>query len=283
MFTKRMTITPAEATLWLDTKNSRNRPVSQSTVDRYTQEMKSGNWKFNGQTVIFDDSPHGGNLLNGQHRLKACVAANKPFETLVVWGIDAATFDTIDDGNKRSLADVFAIQGESCSGLLAAGVRFLHVYATGQVETRDLRRGKIATKKILEDTLAKHPGMRNSVKFINMIKQRNGGIMISAGMAIGLHYLFSLVDEVKADEFFTVFQSGLGLTENHPVAILRNRLISGSRDRSARLTDPAIYYYTVASWNSFQQNSQLRRLTFVPDSPPLEIENLPKKLMKDLL
>lgn len=282
MYSKFTTVTPQEAILWLDTKNSRNRPISQSTVDRYAQEIKAGRWVNNGGSIVFSKT---GQLLNGQHRLKAIIAANKSIDTLIVYGIDDSAFDTIDDGNKRSLADVFAIKGETCSGLLAAGVRFLWVYATGQIETRDLRKGVIATKPILEKTLDRHPGMRSSVRYIGMLKARPGSVLIPIGMAIGLHYLFALVDEKKADEFFSIFQSGLNLTENHPIALLRQRLISSSRDRSSRITNSAMYFYVVASWNAFQQDHPLtrQRLAFVPDSAPIEIENLPKKLMKDLL
>lgn len=280
MYAKTVIVTPEQATIWLDTKNSRNRPVSQSTVDRYVQEMRAGNWKENGQGIIFGKD---GQLINGQHRLKACVVANKCFTTLVVYGIDNETFDTIDDGSQRSLGDVFAIKGESKHGLLSAGVRFLWVYATGQIETRDLRRGIIATKKVLETTLDKHPGLRNSVKFYSLLKQRSGGVLIPAGMAIGLHYLFSLIDEKKADEFFSIFQSGLNLSEGHPVAVLRSRIIAGQRERSNRLTGSAMYFYTVSSWNAFVQGTPLKRLVFAPDTPTIEIENLPKKLMKDLL
>lgn len=280
MYSKFTTVTPKEAVIWLDTKNAHNRPISQSTVERYTQEMKAGRWKVNGQPLIFGKS---GNLLNGQHRLKAIIAANKSIETMIVWGVEDSTFDTIDDGNKRSLGDVFAVSGEQNPNLLSAGVRFLWVYATGQIATRDLRRGTIATKPVLEDTLRKHPGMRQSTKFYSLLKSRPGGLLIPAGTAIGLHYLFSLVDEKKADEFFNVLQSGIGLTEGHPILALRARLIAGKKESSSNITNSAMYFYTVTTWNAFVEDQPLRRLAFVQDTPPPEIENLPKKLMKDLL
>jgi hypothetical protein len=280
MYSKFTTISPTEAALWLDTKNSNNRPVSQSTVDRYIQEIKSGRWKTNGQPVIFSKS---GWLMNGQHRLKAIVAANKSIETLIVWGIDDDAFDTIDDGSQRSLGDVFAIKGEGNPKLLGSGVRFLWVYATGQIATRDLRKGKIATKPLLEQTLERHPGLRQSTKFYAMLKSRPGGLLIAAGMAIGLHYLFALVDEKKADEFFNVLQSGVGLTEGHPILLLRARLISGKKEASMNLTSLAIYFFTVTTWNAFVSDQPLKRLAVVQDAPPPEIDNLPKKFLKDLL
>jgi hypothetical protein len=280
MYTKVMTITPQEATLWLDTKNSKNRPISENAVAKYTQEMRENRWKLNGQGICFNQSQQ---LVNGQHRLMACVRSNKPFETLVTWGVPDDAFDTIDDCNTRSLADVLHIKGETGSILLSAGLRFLWIYATGEIERRDLRKGKIATKPLLEATLDRNPKIRGSVKFYSMLKARNGGLMIPAGMAIGLHYLFSLVDEKKADEFFTRLQSGLELTEDNPIYILRARLISGQREASTKLTQPALYYYTVISWNAYANGTYLKRLVFAPDTAPPEIDNLPKRVMKDLL
>jgi hypothetical protein len=280
MYSKVMTITPQEATLWIDTKNSKNRPISENAVAKYAQEMKDGRWKCNAQPIIFNKS---GQLANGQHRLLACIRANKSFETLVAWGIEDDAFDTIDDCNTRSLADVLHIKGETGSILLSAGLRFLWMYSRGEIENQDLRRGKIATKPLLEATLDKHPKIRSSVKFYSMLKARPGGLLITAGMAIGLHYLFALVDEKKADEFFSRLQSGLELTEDNPIYILRNRLIAAQKESSTKLTRSAVYYYTVVSWNAYASGTFMKRLLFNADVPPPEIDNLPKKVMKDLL
>jgi len=280
MYTKVMTITPQEASLWLDTKNSKNRPISENAVAKYTQEMLQGRWRLNAQPIIFNKS---GQLANGQHRLLACVRANTPFETVVTYGMDDDAFDTIDDCNTRSLADVLSIKGEASAILLAAGVRFLWEYATGQIEHKDLRKGRIATKPLLEATLDKHRKITTSVKFYSMLKARPGGLMIPAGMAIGLHYLFSLIEEKKADEFFSRMQSGLELTEDNPVYVLRARLIAGQKEASKKLTRSAMYYYTVTSWNAYVSGTYMKRLVFNADTPQPEIENVPKKLIKDLL
>ena len=280
MYTKNMTITPADARLWLDTKNSNNRPISENAVAKYAQEMREKRWRNNAQAVIFGKS---GNLLNGQHRLLACVRSNKAFETLVTWGMEDDAFDTIDDCNTRSLADVLHIKGEASSHLLSAGLRFLWIYAAGEIERRDLRRGRIATKPLLEQTLDKHRKITNSVKFYGMLKARPGGMLIPAGMAIGLHYLCSLVDEKKADEFFTRFQSGFDLSEGDPIALLRARLIAGQKEASVRLTPAAMYFYMVTTWNAFASDTYLKRLMYNSDAVPPEIDNLPKKLLKDLL
>jgi hypothetical protein len=116
-----------------------------------------------------------------------------------------------------------------------------------------------------------------------MLKARPGGMLIPAGMAIGLHYLCSLVDEKKADEFFTRFQSGFDLSEGDPIALLRARLIAGQKEASVRLTPAAMYFYMVTTWNAFASDTYLKRLMYNSDAVPPEIDNLPKKLLKDLL
>ena len=281
MYTKHnYTVTPEEAAIWLGTKNSRNRPVSENAVSKYAQEMKDGRWVDNGQPIIFGTDSQ---LLNGQHRLFACVRSGKQFSTTITYGVDPKSFGTIDDANSRSLADVLHIEGESNSTLLSAGVRFIWMYATGQVEYQDLRRGKIATKPLLWATLDKNRKITSSTKFISMLKARTGGLLITAGMAVGLHYLFSLVDEKKADEFFNRFQSGLELTEDNPIHLLRARLIAGQKEASTKITRLAMYYYTVTAWNAYVSGTYMKRMVFNVDTPQPEIDNLPKKLMKDLL
>src|SRR3569833_3925639 len=118
MYTTVATITPREAKEWLETKNiHNNRPQSEQTIRKYAQEMKAGRWKLNGESIIFGSTRR---LLNGQHRLKACILANVPFQTVIVKGADDATFDTIDDGKSRNLGDVLAIRGETGAYALAA-------------------------------------------------------------------------------------------------------------------------------------------------------------------
>ena len=280
MYTKHTSISPEEARLWLDTKNSRNRPVSENAVAKYTQQIKENRWLDNGQAIIFGES---GQLLNGQHRLMAIVRANKTVPATITWGVSDKAFDTIDDANSRSLADVLHIKGESHSGLLSAGLRFLWIYTRGEIERRDLRRGVIATKQRLEETLEKNRKITASVKFYSTLKQRPGGLLIPAGMAIGLHYLFALVDENKSDDFFSLLQSGFDLCEGHPIALLRARLIAGQKEASSKLTQPAMYFYVVTTWNAFVKDQQLKRLMYNSEIVPPEIDDLPKKVMKDLL
>ena len=57
----------------------KNRNISPFSVNRYKEFMQSNQWVMNGEPIIF-----GGNkLIDGQHRLTACIQAGKSFQS--VW------------------------------------------------------------------------------------------------------------------------------------------------------------------------------------------------------
>lgn len=99
------TITPQIAQMYL-THNVINRKKSDKTIDTYAIDMKEGRWRLNGDAIRFSKS---GNLLDGQHRLMACLKAGVPFNTYVTRGLDEDCFVTIDNGKIRSAGDIFTI------------------------------------------------------------------------------------------------------------------------------------------------------------------------------
>lgn len=98
------TITPEIAEKMLLT-NIGNRDPKREAIKK---AILSGEWTLNGATIVFDEN---GNLTDGQNRLRACVAANVPIDTLVVRGIPRAAQITMDMGVKRSLNDYVKMDG----------------------------------------------------------------------------------------------------------------------------------------------------------------------------
>lgn len=64
-------IEPHLAESWL-TKNVKNRNLTDRIAKKYARDMASGKWKTTGDPIRFDVD---GNLIDGQHRLQACVLA----------------------------------------------------------------------------------------------------------------------------------------------------------------------------------------------------------------
>lgn len=84
-------VTPAMAAEWLK-KNTVNRPLDPSLVQRYATIMKAGNWLLNGKTIVFDED---GFMRNGQHRCYAAVEANTSFPSVVVFNLSRDAFSNL--------------------------------------------------------------------------------------------------------------------------------------------------------------------------------------------
>lgn len=97
-------ITPKMAEQILENHNSRNRNVSESTVQSYANDMKNGRWTMTHQGLAFDIN---GTLLDGQHRLWAIVFSNVAIDFMVTRGLPVEvegkfTMDAIDRNRVRT-------------------------------------------------------------------------------------------------------------------------------------------------------------------------------------
>jgi hypothetical protein len=89
--------------------NTLNRPLSDQHVKRIADQILTGKWRFNGDTIKISEK---GDVLDGQHRLWAVIESKCAIETILVRGIKAEAFSTIDTLRKpRSGADVLALKG----------------------------------------------------------------------------------------------------------------------------------------------------------------------------
>lgn len=114
---KLVTITPEMAEIMLE-KNIANRKVNQANVNRIAADMATGNYKLNGETIKISPSHE---ILDGQHRLLACVKSNMPFTTYIVYNVEREAIGTIDMGKGRSVADSLNVMGCNIkSGIIPA-------------------------------------------------------------------------------------------------------------------------------------------------------------------
>jgi len=107
METEFKTITPAAAAALLE-RNTGNRALNSRKVAQYASDMAAGRWMCNGEALKIAAS---GRLLDGQHRLQACVESGVPFATLVVSGLGDTTQLTMDQGVKRTASNQFQLLG----------------------------------------------------------------------------------------------------------------------------------------------------------------------------
>ena len=82
---KLRTITVADAEAWLEVnKNSYKHPHKRQ-VERLAAEIRAGRWRVSDDLIVIAKN---GDVINGRHRLQACIDADTPIEAVVVRGED---------------------------------------------------------------------------------------------------------------------------------------------------------------------------------------------------
>jgi len=113
-------ITPSVAIEFLK-KNIKNfRNVNKNIVNSYASDMAAGEWKANGETIVFSTD---GILRNGQHRLNAIIESGTAVLCYVVF--DAPQTEFYDNGYKRSNVQILRAQGVAATNLMVGIARFI--------------------------------------------------------------------------------------------------------------------------------------------------------------
>ena len=141
-----VTVTPTLAKDWLS-KNTRNRRLSEAMVSRYAQAITAGEWMLNGEPIKFSKS---GALIDGQHRLNACIRAGVPFSTYVIRGLNEDVFATLDMGKNRRTPDLISIEGGKHVITVAAAISWATNYRAAE-NTGNFISDSIRSPKALMD------------------------------------------------------------------------------------------------------------------------------------
>jgi hypothetical protein len=199
----RAILSPEAAKLLLKSHNFKNRGLKKHQKAFLQRQIEAGKFVYNGETIIVGDN---GQILNGQHRLAACVATGKAIEVLMVFGVPASAFVTVDQGARRGGADVLAIEGYRNCNNLAATLRQIDNYFKGALGKAHASgpsgaEGRGDNSFTLE-LLARYPDVEQSVSKMK-------GFRLSApAVACALHYLFRQRSPEQADEFCDVLLNG---------------------------------------------------------------------------
>ena len=264
-----MAVTPEVAKSWLK-YNYRNRNQRKTGKRDYASDMASGNYDVNGTTVTFSrplakgedpDVPVGNvMLIDGQHRLEACIAANTPFVVYVAYGIKPEARRTVDTGIGRSLADILAMDGEINTIVLASVVKRAYFWDRG--DSHLMMREESFTHAEGLDFLDKHPELRRSTEIASRTHSAFGlttGQNLRTSVAGLAHWLFMQADEAAAPEFFARLGDGTGMNFDNPVNQLRRRLIKdktqkiqvATRRETYTAPDWQMLCYFIRSWNAY--------------------------------
>lgn len=103
---KYVVMTPVQAQKLLDTTVSYNRPITPTNVARLAEDMRDGRFLFTGSTVVRDWRQR---LIDGQHRLKACVDSGAKMPVLVVEGVSESAILLLDQNKTRTVGEILKV------------------------------------------------------------------------------------------------------------------------------------------------------------------------------
>lgn len=205
-------VTPEQAREWLENAGL-NRKVRLHAVELYANEMRNRDWRVTNQGIGFDVK---GVLIDGQHRLRAIMAADRAVDMLVVTGLPECARDLVDSGIKRTVGDQLRLaHGVQNASTVAAVCGALVYVSTGArvrmsvsqtMRVLELYRPEIDQVLSLQDTTIKGGATAPILGcFVFALKSHPDPIL----------------------DFVKRYKSGVELNEGSPVLAFRNLVIHG--------------------------------------------------------
>lgn len=263
-------ITPAVAAEYLRLFNQGNRKPNKAQVAYYAKMMNDGEWELNGESIKFSGSGETLRLLDGQHRLMACVEANVPFETLVVRDVEEKTFDTLDQGWLRKKGQIFNIANIPNSNNVSAAInKYLNMGLYNITSMESAKGGsstavqdgakKISPREAL-DEYNRDPNFWQELHKLTEAMYRRCRLMSQADVAAIIAHLVrrhnyemafvvNFFEQLFYDEY----------TELDIIRSLRNRLINDSMS-SMRMTSQMKTQLIRKTWDFYKEGKSPKQL-----------------------
>lgn len=262
MATFKIKVTKELAQEWL-TKNQSNRGLHREHVDFLRRQMNDGLWMYSADPIKFS-----GNyirLIDGQHRLTAFIESELlELEFLIATDLADQSFHVFDTGRPRSAKDVLHIEGYQYSGRIAAVVKTIKSIESG----RSVKSGGGTTKNSRSMTnhevfefAENHPELTDIVKQSDAWYGRFPALKPAEYGAF--YYIFAKSSQDQAFIFFQDLSSGLNLTEDNPVYLLRKKL-ELDKISSTRMVSRMRHSLMVLAWNAYKLGKSVKRLTYKP-------------------
>lgn len=249
------TITPEKAEQYLRSSVG-NRSLRRAKIDNIVRDLMSGCFCLNGETIIFDEE---GRLMDGHHRLTACVKCGVSFKSVIVRGIERANMKTLDVGAVRANSDHLQIDGFKHSTNLSSIINLASAIRRGSLK------GAPITSNEMFVFIKKYPEVLEAVRSVCNVKTPR------VSVTCGVIYFVAMLNGEReiADRFINVLKTGIPAYEGDPCHALRERIFreeaGGKAHRITTLSD--LRNITYRAWELFRTNRTAKKL--LPVSKPL--------------
>lgn len=225
------------------------RPLTNKQVERFANEMRSGNWRFSPDALVLIK----GKLGNGQHRLQAVVRSKTHQDFLLMETDDDELYKVLDSGRTRTVADV--LRGEY-AGATAATARLVVLYDLGALYASGTgRKADQCTRSLqIEYALENHEQLvqhvRNCQHFYDQFR------IVAVPLAAAVSFIATR-DTGKTTEVAAFIENVYsGENSNDAAFDLRERILR-SRIGAARLSRLYVFGLMIKSLRSYLNGTRM--------------------------
>jgi len=241
-------ITPDVAVKWLE-YNTHNRKVSDKLVLSYAELMMEGEWRLNGEPIIFDKT---GRLQSGQHRLLAVIEANTTITSVVVRGAEPDALYTLDRNRSRKMTDILTLMGETDVAVLSSCLSWTWRWENKLMDRQGENPNHVQLIRILEE----QPELREERAKGRQVAH---SFKVSPGLMTAVYHQLYRINKKDCDNFWDHIVEGVNLEKDHPAYAWRRWINNQTRikDRSPSLANIAAI--TVKAWNKYRAHETVPR------------------------
>lgn len=262
------TVTPEMAAQWLEC-NTGNRKIRKGQVSELVLSLQNGEWQLSTDCIGFDIE---GRLVNGQHRLTACIESGKPILVAVMRRIPTKSYDVLDQGAKRFLSDLLNHMGTWNSNVMSSVLTRIagHELLGHPIGTKYLSRGQNnrLTKGMLLDFFKENQAsiVECAEVYRHFCDLRHPACAASAYWFIRKH----TNDHAALKEFFEmVTETASELPGTHPARALRERLMRITAMQQ-KLDDRAVVSLFIKAWNAYRNGVPTHKFEATIETPKVE-------------
>lgn len=244
-----MMVTPEMAKHWLDTTNTNNRRIRDTTVQVYSRDMEHGQWRLTGETIKFSAK---GVLLDGQQRLAAIVKSNVAVQMFVTWDLTPESQMFMDTGRKRTAANMLELNGERDAATLAASTKIALGVASGNPKPGAFE----ATHAEVFEYVKAHPELRRAVEVTRPFSRRTD---CSPSVVAYTYAELAKVDTLEAYDFWFSVGENIAKYPGDPALALK-RFFTDARRNRKKLTLNQKLSAIYRAWNVRVEGLELRSI-----------------------
>ncbi len=259
-------VSPQTADNWLKL-NTRNRMLDERLVKSLVKKMKKNHWMFNGDTIRFSEKfkQEGGVnqevLMDGQNRLNSIVQSGIPQYCLVVRGLNAEAFATMDDGRKRSASDILSIakisEPRKKAGIAKTAILLQGGYygSTKGGGDRSVTPGNL---EILDFVRENDEKLDDAILHANDVKTHFP--YLNFKILSSMFHVFSKHGKQEARDFYSELSAGKK-AKTAVVRLFCSELIKNDA-REHKLPYNTILAYFIKTWNAYKEGDKLEKLSY---------------------